>query len=121
MLATIRRPSFPPIDDAATLISRIDWQALAQRCLTAALVVAAVLHAVAVRLWAERGRLAPMLRRLAEALTALAARLPEPLTAASPRSALVAALTNAGQDPATLTKANRSALVARARRLALIA
>lgn len=120
MLATINRPSFPPIDDAAAFISRVDWAAIAQRCLAAALVVAAVVHALALRLWAHRGRLAPMLRRLAAALTALADRLPEPLTAASPRAALVAALADAGQDPAALAKASRPALITKARRLALI-
>lgn len=114
------RPSFPPIDDAIALVARIDWPALARRFSAAALVVVAVFHALAIRLWANRGRLAPMLRRLADALAALAARLPEPLTAASPRAALVAALADAGQDPAALAKASRPALLARARRLALI-
>lgn len=120
MLATMPRPSFPPIDDALALVARVDWSALARRCSAAALVVVAVIHALAARLWANRGRLAPMLRRLSDALAALAARLPEPLTAASPRAALVAALADAGQDSAALAKASRSALLARARRLALI-
>lgn len=120
MFATVNRPSFPPIDDAAALVSRIDWAAIAQKGLAVALVVAAVFHAIALRLWAHRGHLAPMLRRLVAALTVLADRLPEPLTAASPRAALVAALADAGQDPAALAKSSRPALVTKARRLALI-
>lgn len=116
-----RQPAFPPISDALRYVGRFDWPALADRCLTALLLVAAVAHALAIRLWAERGRLAPMIRRLATALAALADQLPEPLNAASPRPALIAALTAAGQDPAALAKAGRPALLARARRLSLIA
>ena len=116
-----QRPAFPPVDDALTLLRRIDWPAVADRCLAALLLVAAVAHALTARLWAERGRLAPMLRRLADAVAALAARLPEPLSAASPRAALVAALAANGQPAAALAKASRAALLARARRLALIA
>jgi hypothetical protein len=120
MLATIDRPSFPPVDDALASLQQIDWAALGDRLIDGALLVAAIVHTLTTRLWAQRGRLAPMLRRLADALTALAARLPEPLTAVSPRAALVAALADAGQDPAALAKASRPALVARARRLDLI-
>jgi hypothetical protein len=116
-----QRPAFPPVNDALALLRRIDWPAVADRCLAALLLVAAVVHALTARLWAERGRLAPMIRSLAVALAALADRLPEPLSAASPRPALIAALTAAGQDPAALAKAGRPALLARARRLSLIA
>jgi len=115
------RPAFPPVDDALAFLRGIDWPAVADRCLAALLLVVAVAHALAARLWAARGRLAPIIRRLADALAALAARLPEPLSAASPRAALIAALAAAGQSPAALAKASRPALVARARRLALIA
>ena len=115
-----QRPAFPPIDDALASLQRVNWQAVADRTMAALLLVAAVAHAGAVRLWAHRGRLAPMLRRLADALAAVAARLPEPLSAASPRAALIAALAAAGQPTATLAKASRPALLARARRLALI-
>jgi hypothetical protein len=116
-----QQPAFPPISDALRYVGRINWPALADRCLAALLLVAAVAHALAIRLWAERGRLAPMNRCLATTLAALADRLPEPLSAASPRPALIAALTAAGQDPAALAKAGRPALLARARRLSLIA
>ena len=116
-----QRPSFPPVDDALVSLQRIDWPALADRTIGALLLVVAVAHALTARLWAARGRLAPMLRWLADALASVAARLPEPLSAASPRAALVAALADAGQDPAALAKASRSALLARARRAGLIA
>jgi hypothetical protein len=121
MTATFyQAPAFPPVSDALRYVGRIDWPALADRSLAALLLVAAIAHALTARLWAERGRLAPMIRRLAAALAALADRLPEPLSAASPRPALIAALTAAGQNPAALAKAGRPALLARARRLALI-
>lgn len=116
-----QRPAFPPVDDALALLQRTDWPAVADHCLAALLLVAAVAHALTARLWAERGRLAPMIRRLAAALAALSDRLPEPLSAASPRAALVAALAANGQPAAALAKASRAALLARARRLALIA
>jgi len=116
-----QEPAFPPISDALRYVGRINWPSLAARCLAALLLVAAVVHALTARLWAERGRLAPMIRSLAVALAALADRLPEPLSAASPRPALIAALTAAGQDPAALAKTGRPALLARARRLSLIA
>lgn len=114
------RPAFPPVDDALAFLQGTDWPALADRALAALLLVVAVAHALAARLWSARGRLAPIIRRLADGLAALAARLPEPLSAASPRPALIAALAAAGQPPAALAKASRPALVARARRLALI-
>lgn len=116
-----QRPAFPPVSDALASLQRVDWPALADRTIGALLLVAAVAHALTARLWAARGRLAPMLRWLADALAAVAARLPEPLSAASPRAALIAALTAAGQPAATLAKASRPALLARARRAGLIA
>lgn len=116
-----QRPAFPPVDDALASLQRIDWAAVADRTIGALLLVAAVAHALTARLWTARGRLAPMLRWLADALASVAARLPEPLSAASPRPALMAALADAGQDPVALAKASRSALLARARRAGLIA
>jgi len=119
--APYQPPAFPPVSDALRYVGRINWPAVADRSVAALLLVAAIIHALTARLWAERGRLAPAIRRMATALAALADQLPEPLSAASPRPALIAALTAAGQDPAALAKAGRPALLARARRLALIA
>lgn len=116
-----QRPAFPPIDDALASIQRIDWPAVADRITSALLLVAAVAHALTARLWAARGRLAPVLRRMADALASVAARLPEPLSTASPRAALIAALTATGQPAAALAKTSRPALLARARRAGLIA
>lgn len=116
-----QRSTFPPVDDALTALQRIDWAALGDRCLSALMMTAAVIHALTVRLWAARGRLAPAARYLSAALAALADRLPEPLNSASPRAALIDALISADQPAAPLAKASRAALVARARRLALIA
>jgi hypothetical protein len=53
MTLTVSRapaPAFPPIDDAIAALSAIDWQAAAARALMVALTVAAVCHALAVRL-----------------------------------------------------------------------
>ena len=113
-------PSFPPIDALLSVLPRIDWRRLADRCLTAVLFVAAIVHVLAVRLWANRGRLAPILRRLARFLETVASTLPEPLSADSPRPALIAALISAGDDAASIAKANRSVLVKRAIRLGLL-
>lgn len=113
-------PSFPPVDGLLSFLSRIDWRRLADRCLTAALFVAAVVHVLAVRLWANRGRLAPILRRLARFLETVASALPEPLSSDSPRPALIAALISAGDDAASIAKANRAVLVKRASRLGLL-
>jgi hypothetical protein len=71
MTLTITRapaPAFPPIDDAIAALSAIDWQAAAARALALALTVAAVCHALAVRL-------API---VAAALRALADRIDRP-------------------------------------------
>jgi hypothetical protein len=65
-------PSFPPIDDAVAALAAVDWRALADRLISAALLVAAVIHALAVRL-------APV---VAAALRALADRLDRPAAAA---------------------------------------
>ena len=120
MFSASPSPSFPPIDDIAALARRIDWAAAADRAITGLMIVAAVVQILTARLWAERGRLAPLLRRFAAALIALTDRLPEPLTADAPRAALLAALIAAGHDSPALAKANRLALVARARRAGLI-
>jgi hypothetical protein len=115
------RPSFPPVDDALASIASIDWRNVAQQCLTVAMVAVAACHAISARAWANRGRLAPILRNAAAALDALASRLPEPLSAASPRPALIAALIASGCNAATVRKASRPALVNRARSTGLIA
>ena len=75
MTLTISRapaPAFPPIDDAIAALRAIDWQAAAARALTLALTVAAVCHALAVRL-------API---VAAGLRALADRIDRPAPAA---------------------------------------
>lgn len=64
-------PSFPPIDDAAAALAAVDWRALADRLISAALLVAAVIHTLAVRL-------API---AAAALRALADRIDRPAAA----------------------------------------
>jgi len=115
------RPSFPPMNDALAALARVDWRNVAQQCLTVAMLAAAACHAITTRAWANRGRLAPIMRNAAAALNALAARLPEPLSAASPRPALIAALIDSGCNAATVRKANRPALVSRARAAGLIA
>jgi hypothetical protein len=65
-------PAFPPIDDAIAALAAINWQAVATRALALALTVAAVAHALAVRL-------API---VAAALRALADRIDRPAPAA---------------------------------------
>jgi hypothetical protein len=114
------RPAFPPVDDALRALAAVDWRNVAQQGLTVAMVAIAACHAITTRAWAHRGHLAPMLRNAADALAALADRLPEPLSAASPRSALIAALIASGCNAATVRKANRPALVTRARNAGLI-
>lgn len=113
-------PSFPPADALISAVSRIDWHRLGERCLMAVLFVAALAHAIALRLWQNRGRLAPMLRRIARFLETMANGLPEPLSSDSPRPALIAALIAAGEDAAAISKANRAALAKRASRLGLL-
>ena len=113
-------PSFPPIDGLLSVLSRIDWRRLADRGITAGLFLVAVVHVLAVRLWANRGRLAPILRRLARFLETVASALPEPLSVDSPRPALIAALISAGDDAASIAKANRAVLAKRASRLGLL-
>lgn len=74
MTLTIARgaaPSFPPIDDAAAALAAVDWRGLADRTIAAALLVAAVIHALAVRL-------API---VAAALRAAADRIDRPAAA----------------------------------------
>lgn len=101
-------------------LSLIQWKDFFQRCAEFSLLIVAIFHALIVRLWANRGRLAPTLRKMAKILNSLASSLPEPLSAESPRSALIAALIDAGQSPATLSKANQTTLISKARRLSLI-
>lgn len=118
-LSFSRSPAFPPLSDAAEAIASLPWKRIGAAILSAILFSVAFLHVVIVRLWRNRGRLAPILRRIAAALSALADRLPEPLSAASPRPVLLSALMDAGHDAASLTKASRAALVNRARRAGL--
>ena len=113
-------PAFPPIDDALRALAAVDWRNVAQQGLTVAMVAIAACHAITTRAWAHRGHLAPILRNAAAALAALADSLPEPLSAASPRSALIAALIASGCNAATLRKASRPALITRARNAGLI-
>jgi hypothetical protein len=98
-------PAFPPIDDAIAALSAINWQAAAARALALSLTVAAVCHALAVRLapivaaalraLADRvDRPAPVDRRtVAELRTAArAAGLPRRLYTYGRRADLIAAL-----------------------------
>jgi len=121
MLAPAPRfPSFPPLSDAAERIASLPWEAIASASLEALLFSLALCHALASRLWQQRGRLAPLLRSLASALERLASSLPEPLSSSSPRALLIEALTEAGEASSSLAKASRSALVKRASRLGLL-
>ena len=121
-LAAQRSPAFPPIDEPLAKLAALPWQRIASVLFTAFLFTVATVHAVARRLWLNRGRLAPLLRSLAAALEASAAALPEPLSEHSPRAALIAAITAAEPVPSSsLPKASRSALIRRARRLSLFA
>ncbi len=116
----LRSPSFPPLSDAIETIASLPWQAIASRSLEALLFALALCHALALRLWQERGRLAPFLRSVAALLERLAASLPEPLSEASPRALLIESLEEAGERSSSLAKASRSALLKRAARLGLL-
>ena len=121
MLApSLRSPSFPPLSDLIEALSSLPWEAIASRALEALLFSMALCHALASRLWQERGRLAPLLRSVASWLERLAASLPGPLSSASPRVLLIEALTQAGESSSSLAKASRSALLKRASRLGLL-
>lgn len=115
-----RAPSFPPLSDAIEALSSLPWETIASRSLEALLFSLALCHALASRLWQQRGRLAPFLRSVAALLERLAASLPEPLSEASPRALLIEALAQAGESSSSLAKASRSALLKRASRLGLL-
>jgi hypothetical protein len=66
-------PSFPPVD----FIGSLPWRKIGQVLLTAVLVIAAVCHALTFRLWAQRGRIRPLLVAVARFLLTLAGRLPD--------------------------------------------
>jgi len=121
MLApSLRSPSFPPLEEPLAALSSLPWERIASEALEALLFSLALCHALASRLWQERGRLAPLLRSVAALLERLAASLPEPLSEASPRALLIEALSQAGESPYSLAKASRSALLKRASRLGLL-
>jgi hypothetical protein len=65
-------PSFPPVD----FIGFLPWRKIGQALLTAVLVIAAVCHALALLLWAHRGRIRPLLAAMAQALLSAAESLP---------------------------------------------
>jgi hypothetical protein len=66
-------PSFPPVD----FIGSLPWRKIGQALLTAVLVIAAVCHALALLLWAQRGRIRPLLVAMAQALLKAAESLPD--------------------------------------------
>ena len=101
-------------------LSSLPWEAIGSRALSALLFSLALCHALASRLWQQRGRVAPLLRSLASALERIASSLPEPLSSSSPRILLIEALTEAGESSSSLLKASRSALLKRASRLGLL-
>ena len=121
MLApSLRSPSFPPLSDLIEALSSLPWEAIASRALEALLFSLALCHALAARLWQQRGRLAPLLRSVASWLERLASALPEPVSSSSPRALLIEALIEAGEKAPALAKASRSALLKRASRLGLL-
>ena len=69
----IPSPSFPPVD----FIASLPWRKIGQTLLTALLAVMAVCHALALRLWAHRGRMKPALVAVARFLLTLADKLPD--------------------------------------------
>lgn len=109
-----RSASFPPVDALISAAQSADWSAIMRRTIAAVMIAAAVCQALVSRAWQHRGRMAPMLRKLAAALAALADRLPEPLSASSPRPALIAALVANGQQRNTVAKLNSAALARKA-------
>ena len=118
--SSLRSPSFPPLEEPLEALLSLPWLEAKEAALEALLFFAALLHALALRFWQERGRFAPFLRSLASSLLALADRLPESLSSASPRSLLIASLIEKGEAPASLKKASRSALLKKASRLGLL-
>ena len=118
--SSLRSPSFPPLSDTAEALSSLPWEAIGSRALSALLFSLALCHALASRLWQQRGRVAPLLRSLASALDGLASSLPEPLSSSSPRAQLIYALIDAGEPASSLMKASRPALVKRASRLGIL-
>ena len=115
-----RFPSFPPLSDAIEALSSLPWEAIASQALELLLFSLALCHALASRLWQQRGHAAPLLRSVAALLERLASSLPEPLSPFSPRSLLIEALSQAGESSSSLAKASRTALLKRASRLGLL-
>jgi hypothetical protein len=116
----LRSPSFPPLSDTLEALASLPWRQIGEAALSGLLFSLALCHALASRLWQERGRLAPFLRSLASLLERFASSLPEPLSEASPRALLIEALSQAGESSSSLAKASRSALLKRASRLGLL-
>ena len=120
LASSLRSPSFPPLEEPLEALAALPWERIASAALEALLFSVVLCHAVAARLWQERGRLAPFLRSVAALLERFAASLPEPLSEASPRALLIEALAQAGESSSSLAKASRSALLRRASRLGLL-
>lgn len=118
--SSLRAPSFPPIEEPLEALASLPWEELASSALSALLFFFALCHALAARLWQERGRFAPFLRSFASSLLSVADRLPEPLSSSSPRSLLIEALLAHGENSPALAKASRSRLLAKASRLGLL-
>lgn len=106
-------PSFPPVDALISAIQGADWAAIMRRAITAAMIAAAICQTLTVRLWHHRGHLAPMLRKAAALLAAAADRLPEPLSASSPRAVLIAAMIANGAPQRSVSRLATPALVRR--------
>jgi len=118
--SSLRAPSFPPIEEPLEALLSLPWEELASSALSSLLFALALCHALAARLWRERGRLAPLLRSFSSSLRSVADRLPEPLSSSSPRSLLIEALLAHGESSSALAKASRSRLLAKASRLGLL-
>lgn len=114
-MQSVVAPSFPPVDAAVAALMAVNWRAVGRRVFAAVLTAAAIAHALSMRAWHHRGRLAPMLRKMAIVCASLADRLPEPLSASSPRHLLIAALVANGADQRAVSRKNTAALITAAR------
>ncbi len=120
-------PAFPPVSDLPARFRSLPWERIGSAMLTSALVVAAVFHALAVHLWRNRGSIASMLRMIAAWLENIAAAVspaappaPSPALSARDRSAILAALVDAGENADKLRKWPTVRLVAKAQRLGIV-
>lgn len=113
-------PAFPPVSDVVARLRSLPWGRIGSFLLTAVLTVAAFVYVTASLAWQNRGRLAPILRRLAAWLQTLADSLPaEPLTAESPRALFISRLETMGENVKTLRKLSTVRLVSLAQRRGL--